>query len=95
MASWLSLEERIYSQRETFVDFSIKMELKSEKARGHPEDRGNHTWPNRGTAVVDAADLRFHSLGFFARSLNSGSRTSEVIQLSFAFSRASEGGSWD
>lgn len=91
VTSWLSLEERIYSQREMFVDFLSNMELKLEKAWGHPKDRGNHVWPNRGVVVANTADLRFHSLGFFARSLDSKSWTSEVIQLSLAFSRTSKG----
>jgi len=75
------------------MDFLKQYGIKNsgEKVRGYPRDRGNHAWPNRDAVVADTVDLRFHSLGFSARSLDSESWTSEVIQLSFAFSRMSEG----
>jgi hypothetical protein len=45
------------------------------KARSHPKERGNHTWPNRNVAVAGAANLRFYLLESFAWLFDFGSQT--------------------
>ena len=46
-------------------------------------DRGNHAWPNRNVAVADVADLRFHLLGFSARSFDSVDERLSNLALCF------------